>query len=404
MDSTSNGHLNPVQKWRETFLQNRNDEHDDEHDDGLGDFRDSVDAINDPTPRPAELIEGVAFVGSKISMSSDSKGHKTYFQIDLGACIASGTKWLGRDTLQGNVLYINLELCKYSFENRLREICEARGITLKAGQFQTWHLRGKHVTIEMLRDGLLKRVRSGDFALIIFDPLYKLLGDRHENDSGDMADLFNILESVAHEAGAAYLVAHHYTKGSAGDRKSLDRAAGSNVIGRDGDCIITLTAHEGTSVQPQYSTPTMRAAEVKIAVECVAMEITVRDFAPPGKRVLRWEYPVFELDNTGLSPEKLKTSKASNAKPPITREETLFAMNKPRMTREQFLSELMKTTQRSENPCRLAIKLLLDSPSSQSSQAEFLKETLSQKPKKSINVYTRKDLIPSSQSSQADVL
>jgi hypothetical protein len=281
--------------------------------DAWPDFDDAADMLANPIERPAEIIEGMCFAGSKISMSSDSKGRKTWYLIMLAICMSAGSPWLGRKTLKGKVLYINLELRKYSFQRRMCDIAEKLGITIDNQQLKVWTLRGRCVTIERLERELYKRLQHGEFSLIIFDPLYKLLGARAENDASQMADLFARLEAIAESVGAAYIACHHYAKGNSSGKKAIDRASGSGVIGRDGDCIITLTEHN----EP----------------DCVTMETIVRDFPPVDDAVLHFNYPVFEIDGN-KDPADLKQVKPR--RPGITADDAFSLLTDKPQPRETW--------------------------------------------------------------------
>ena len=284
----------------------------------LPEFEDACDAWDNPAERPPELIEGMAFIGSKISMSSNSKGRKTWFQILLAMSVAQGLPFLGRKTTKGKVLYINLELSRFSFQDRERAIGNKIGKP-ERGSLVMWHLRGKRMTIEILERELFRRLKTGEYCLIIIDPIYKLLGARSENDASEMGDLLNRLEAIAANAGAAYIVAHHYSKGDQTGKNAIDRASGSGVVARDGDTIIALTEHaEGG---------------------CVTMDTIVRDFPPLPATVLRWIHPTFEIDGS-LDPADLK--QPTKAKPTPSIDEVLACVTGTPQTREQIQDALIK--------------------------------------------------------------
>ena len=291
---------------------------------------DAVTALRTPAPRPEELIQGVAFVGSKISLSSTSKGHKTYLQIDMAHSVATGAAWMEHPVKQGRVLYVNLELLPYSFESRLAAIIRKKGVAPDPGMLDILHLRGLSVTIEDLQQHLRAKISGKQYALIIVDPLYKLLGDRSENDASQMGDLLNRLEAIAHHAGAGIVVAHHYAKGSAAGKSQMDRAAGSGVVARDGDAILTFTEHE----EP----------------DCVTFEMTLRDFPPVPASVLRWVYPTFE-PMAELDPCKLKKSPTQAA--PITQADILSEVSESLpLQRHEIIEKVMKKTSRGEKAVR----------------------------------------------------
>lgn len=240
-----------------------------------------------PEPRPDDLIEGMAFMGSKISFSAPSKARKTFLQIHLAICVATGTPFFGKVVKQGKVLYLNLELSRYSFQKRVRDIERTLGVRVPKNMLKVWHLRGHCVNIEELEKQMFETAHHGEYALLVYDPLYKLLGARDENAAGQMADLLNRLERIAHKLGSAYLVAHHFAKGNASNKQAIDRASGSGVVARDGDTIIILTPHK--------------------EIDCFAFEAICRDHAPVPQTVLRWTYPIY-IEDTTLDPLALYTA------------------------------------------------------------------------------------------------
>ena len=291
---------------------------------------DVATALQSPTPRPDELIKHIAFVGAKISLSSTSKGHKTFIQIDLAHSVATGTPWMGHGVKRGRVLYINLELLPYSFETRHAAIAQKKGIAPEPGMFEVLHLRGYQVTIEQLQQYLRRQIGDTEYALIIVDPLYKLLGGRSENDASEMGGLLNCLEAIAHHAGAAIVVAHHFAKGSAAGKAQLDRSSGSGVVGRDGDAIITLTDHEEEN--------------------CVTFEVTVRDFPPVPATVMKWVFPCFE-PRAELDPRKLK--KATNQLSPVTQADILAEVSESLpQQRQEIIEKVITKTGRGEKAVR----------------------------------------------------
>lgn len=301
------------------------------------DFEDSHDTLDNPPPRPAELIESVCYVGSKISMSGPSKSMKTFFQMYMALCIATGTPWFGRKVLTGRVLYINLELIRYSFASRQKAILDQMDTTLGTGRLTVWHLRGKNVTIERLKTELASRLRSEQFDLIIIDPLYKVLGARSENDASEMGDLLRYIESIGHAAGAAILIAHHYAKGNASGKNALDRSSGSGVIGRDGDAIIDLCPHEED--------------------DCLVMELIQRDMPPIAPVVLRWQYPCFTPDDS-LDPNRLKLPVKRESRE-VTDADVLDAAAGFPKNRDQLIAALTGATNCGVNKCRNAISRVI---------------------------------------------
>ena len=76
-------------------------------------------------------------------------------------------------------------------------------------------------------------------------------------------------DELAEQTGAAIIYVHHDTKGSPGDKDIRDRGAGSNVLGRDYDACVTLTAHA--------SDP-----------DATVVEVLLRNFPPQDPFTIAW--------------------------------------------------------------------------------------------------------------------
>ena len=73
----------------------------------------------------------------------------------------------------------------------------------------------------------------------MIDPIYKVItGD--ENSADQMANFCNQFDKVCNELGCAVIYCHHHSKGSQGNKKSMDRASGSGVFARDPDALLDL--------------------------------------------------------------------------------------------------------------------------------------------------------------------
>jgi len=219
---------------------------------------------------PPQVIDGVIYKGGKLIVGGTSKGRKTWSLMDLAAAIATGGKWWGFQANLGDVLYVNFELQDFLFRQRMDAIIKAR----KAKDLSRLHvmnLRGHAADMTDLRPPIEQAIKKHDFSLIIFDPAYKMLGDRSENDAGEMADLMNEFEALAVQSGSAVGFAHHFSKGNQAGKFAIDRMSGSGVLARDPDAIITLTDHEEE--------------------DCYICETTLRAFPALPPFGLRWDFP-----------------------------------------------------------------------------------------------------------------
>ena len=219
-------------------------------------------------PPPPELVTGLLHQGSKLIIGGTSKGRKTFSLLDLAISVATGTPWWNSDCTQGRVCYINFEIQEPFFAKRTDDICRAKNVALPPGMLMGWMLRGHGEGIELMVADMMEALLREKFALIIFDPIYKALGNRDENKAGDVASLCNELERIAVQTGAAIAFGAHYSKGNQAAKESIDRIGGSGVFARDPDAILTMTAHERE--------------------ECFVVEATLRNFPPRAPFVVKW--------------------------------------------------------------------------------------------------------------------
>lgn len=249
---------------------------------------------------PAELIDGVLHRGAKLVVGGTSKGRKTWSLLDLGISVATGSDWWGWKTHRGKVVYINFEIMEPFVLRRIESIAKAKGVTLQGDWFRMWTLRGFASGAENLSGRIINALKGEDIALIIVDPVYKMLGSRDENKAGDVASLMNELETISVQLGAAVAIGAHYSKGNQAAKESIDRIGGSGVFARDPDAILTMTGHEEE--------------------ECLTIETTLRNLPPQDKVVVEWQFPLFvrrtDLDPTALKEQgKKKSSSAEMGRP-----------------------------------------------------------------------------------------
>ena len=208
-------------EWKE-YIESVNDD--------LPDFENIYDIIDDLPPKAPELVEGVLREGHKMLIVGGSKTGKSYLLIEFCLAVASGRTWIGWKCAQGRVLYVNLELDRNSCLHRFKDVCEATGTPREAF---------RHESIDKLVPKLVRRAKKHSYKVIVIDPIYKVLtGD--ENSAEQMAKFCNQFDRIATETGAAVVYVHHHSKGAQGGKKSMDRASGSGVFGRDPDALLDL--------------------------------------------------------------------------------------------------------------------------------------------------------------------
>ena len=93
--------------------------------------------------------------------------------------------------------------------------------------------------MDKLAPKLIRRAKDRHYKAVIIDPIYKVItGD--ENSADQMAKFCNQFDKVCTELGASVIYCHHHSKGSQGQKKSMDRASGSGVFARDPDALLDM--------------------------------------------------------------------------------------------------------------------------------------------------------------------
>ena len=214
--------------------------------DDLPDADNLLDVWNNLPPLAPPLIDGILRQGHKLLLAGPSKAGKSYALIELCCAIAEGRDWLGWPCAQGQVMYVNLELDKASCLHRFADIYSAMGWEPRGiSNIDIWNLRGRSVPMDKLAPKLIRRASKRNYIAIVIDPIYKIItGD--ENSADQMAAFCNQFDRVATELGCAVIYCHHHSKGSQGQKRSMDRASGSGVFARDPDALLDMIELEIT--------------------------------------------------------------------------------------------------------------------------------------------------------------
>lgn len=233
---------------------------------------------------PPEIIKGFLHQSLKGVLGSSSKARKTWILSDMALCVSLGIPFWGMETVKGNVLYINFEIPREFFKSRLKKLARTKGVELP-DTLQVWNLRGKSAPLWKLLPDFIRRLKRGQYLLVIIDPIYKSLGGREENAAEDVAQVCNEMEQIAVEAGCAVMYAAHFSKGNQAGKEAIDRISGSGVWARDADSMMIMTKHKED--------------------DCYTIETILRNLPELPPFVVRWEYPLMVRDEE-LNPQELK--------------------------------------------------------------------------------------------------
>ena len=231
-----------------------------------------IDLEGERPEMAAELIEGVLRVGDKMLLAGPSKAGKSFALMELCAAFAEGEEgpgWFGHKVASAKVLYVNLELTAQSCRARFYDVFKARG-TRDTASVVPWNLKGMGRALSRLKPALVRRVRKTGATVIIIDPIYKvMMGD--ENNARDMSEFTNALDEIIRESGASLIYCHHHSKGYQGEKRSIDRASGSGVFGRDADAIVDMIELDVPDEARNARASVLQCDEVTRTVEAAGM-------------------------------------------------------------------------------------------------------------------------------------
>ena len=233
------------------------------------------------------VVDGLFREGETINIISNSKVGKSWFAYDLALAIVNGHYWHKRPTSQGKVLIVDNELHRNTLADRIPKVARRMGVA--PGSWESnlaiWPLRGDLRPLSALA-GDFYDIEPGEFKLIILDARYRFAEPgASENDNYAEAQFYNWIDAFAKHTRAAFALIHHASKGEQSGKRVTDVGAGAGSQSRAADCHLVLREHE--------------------VANAVIMEAAVRSFAPVQPIGLRWDFPVWQVDDT-LDPHALK--------------------------------------------------------------------------------------------------
>ncbi len=259
--------------------------------------------VENPPPKPPELIRGILRRGHKMLIAGPSKAGKSFLLIELAIAIAEGSGWLGFSCAQGKVLYVNLEIDPASCIDRFVTIYGRLGFAPPHTEnIVIWNLRGHALPLDKLVPILVRRMKDEQFAAVIIDPIYKVItGD--ENNASDMGAFCNQFDKICTELGASAIYCHHHSKGAQGGKKAIDRASGSGVFARDPDAQLDIIELKKPLFK-EVETETEDGEVVEIeqfdtTKSAWRLEASLREFPPISPVNFYFDYPLHPLDTEG---------------------------------------------------------------------------------------------------------
>lgn len=232
------------------------------------------------------LIDGLLRRGEIMNIIASPKTGKSWIIADLALSMATGGDWMGFPLKRGKVLMIDNELHRNTSAFRFKTIMEAKGLTAAdlddnvLIENQRGHLGNIADFERRLED--LKKLKPD---LIVIDAMYRALPSGiDENNNVNITNVYNLLDHYAEVLDCAFVMVHHASKGNQAGKSVTDMGSGAGALSRACDTHMILRPHAEQG--------------------CVVMDAVTRSFVKPKARVLRSDFPLWEIDDT-LLPDQL---------------------------------------------------------------------------------------------------
>lgn len=127
------------------------------------------------------IIDNFLRTGEFFLLTAPPKSGKSLALLDMGLSICHGEDWLGNTTHSNDVLFINLELTRSTFLNRLYMLGSQRNLNASTPKFGFLNLRGAALSPIETAQFIAKRIQGAkkmgnhDYKVVFIDPISSVL-------------------------------------------------------------------------------------------------------------------------------------------------------------------------------------------------------------------------------------
>lgn len=189
---------------------------------------------------PPVIVRGMIPSGLTVLAGAPKRG-KSWLALELAICVARGDDFLGMQTTQGDVLYMDLESRQYRVKNRLQKLVPGRPPEALQISHEADRLDGD--LLEQLEGWCAEVARP---VLIIIDTLGRVKGGSKRGENAYEADtrIFGQLQKFAQSRKLAVVCVHHLRKSKDSD-DWYERISGSNGLTGVADAVLGLGGKRG---------------------------------------------------------------------------------------------------------------------------------------------------------------
>lgn len=191
---------------------------------------------------PPTIVRGMVPAGLTILAGAPKKG-KSWMSLAMGIAVATGQPFLGMETQQGDVLYLDLESAQFRVQKRLEKLLVGPGperlwITHKSAR---------------LDEGLLEQIQQWiesveTPALVIIDTFGRVDAGKRKGENAYQGDtrVLGEVQRFAIQRKMAVVIVHHLRKVSGGIMDDpLERISGSMGLSGAADAVLLLDSKRG---------------------------------------------------------------------------------------------------------------------------------------------------------------
>ena len=177
-----------------------------------------IELANDLEEAPKQeedIVENVLRAGDFMVLSAAPKTGKSFALLDLALSVCYGESWFGFNTKMQDVLYVNFDLTRNAFLNRLFNLAAKKNVSPSSPHFGFLNLRGSTMSPLEIAEFIAKRVRGSqklenhNYKAIIFDPIEAVLhSPKVLRTSTDVSRiLMQMIDSIISLTGASVITA-----------------------------------------------------------------------------------------------------------------------------------------------------------------------------------------------------
>lgn len=207
------------------------------------DFYHAADLFDAELERTQMIVQRMVPCGLTVLAGAPKRG-KSWLALALALAVASGSNFLGQPTVQGSVLYLDLESRQYRVKDRLEHLTMGPA---PEGLYIAHQSEVLGPRFYQQIEGWMQSVRRP--SLIIIDTLARVKpsGKRNENAYESDSRQYGHLQSWAAQHRIAVIVVHHLRKTKDSD-DWFDKINGSNGLVGVADAVLGLGGKRGEQV------------------------------------------------------------------------------------------------------------------------------------------------------------